>query len=491
MTNRNQEYYTGLVRELLKLPKECEWVEFKHNNSDKDEIGSYLTALSNAAALLGKPTAYVVWGVHNDTQDVIGTSFDPFTQKIGNEELENWLLQRLNPKLHFQFHRFSYDDHTVVLLEIPAATKHPTAFQNEELIRVGSYRKKLKDLQEKERELWRTLDKVPFEAQFALERVSGDKVLQLLDYIALFDLLDQPVPDGNQAILDYLQSENLITENEAGGFNITNLGAILFAKKIGDFSRLERKTMRAIRYKGISRIETLKEQPDGKGYASGFKGLIDYIMGQLTSNEIIEKALRKTVPMYPELAVRELVANAIIHQDFFERGTGPMIEIFDDRLEITNPGLPLIDTQRFLDSPPKSRNEKLASLMRRFGICEERGSGVDKVVSQTEYYQLPAPLFEIPNGFTKAILFAHKEFDDMSKEDRIRACYLHACLQFVNRQKMTNKSLRERFGLEEDKVSVVTRVINATVDARLITNSSSSESRRDTSYVPYWSVSHE
>ena len=83
------------------------------------------------------------------------------------------------------------------------------------------------------------------------------------------------------------------------------------------------------------------------------------------------------------------------------------------------------------------------------------------------------------------------DFNDMNKDDKIRACYLHACLQFVNRHKMTNKSLRERFGLPEDKVSIVTRVINSTVEAGLITNSSTSESRRDTSYVPYWSVSNE
>lgn len=92
---------------------------------------------------------------------------------------------------------------------------------------------------------------------------------------------------------------------------------------MSDFSNLERKAMRVIRYKGISRIETIKEQPGGKGYASGFEGLIDYIMGQLPSNEIIEKALRKSVPMYPELAVRELVANAIIHQDFLSVALDP------------------------------------------------------------------------------------------------------------------------------------------------------------------------
>ena len=83
-----------------------------------------------------------------------------------------------------------------------------------------------------------------------------------------------------------------------------------------------------------------------------------------------------------------------------------MLEIFDDRVEITNPGEPLVDTQRFVDTPPKSRNETLASLMRRFRICEERGSGIDKVVSQIELFQLPAPLFEVPDGFTRAVMFA-------------------------------------------------------------------------------------
>ncbi len=88
--------------------------------------------------------------------------------------------------------------------------------------------------------------------------------------------------------------------------------------------------------------------------------------------------------MFPELAIRELVANALIHQDFSVTGAGPTVEIFDDRIDITNPGEPLVDTQRFLDTPPRSRNEALASLMRRARICEERGSGIDKVVLEVE-----------------------------------------------------------------------------------------------------------
>lgn len=124
--------------------------------------------------------------------------------------------------------------------------------------------------------------------------------------------------------------------------------------------------------------------------------------------------------MYPELSIRELVANALIHQDFNISGTSPMLELFDGRMEICNPGLPLVDIDRLLDSPPRSRNEGIASLMRRMKICEERGSGIDKVVIETEIYQLPAPHFEVYQDHTKVTLFAHRDFKDMDSEEKVR-----------------------------------------------------------------------
>ena len=196
--------------------------------------------------------------------------------------------------------------------------------------------------------------------------------------------------------------------------------------------------------------------------------------------------MRKDFPMFPDLAIRELVANALIHQDFYITGTSPMIEIFTNRIEITNPGIPLVETDRFLDSPPKSRNEALASLLRRIGVCEERGSGIDKVIFQTEFYQLPAPLFENTQEYTRVVLFAHIDFDDMDKEDRIRACYLHACLQYVQRKHLTNASLRERFGLKEANIAQATRVINATIEKGLIKKIGTAESRKEAKYCPYW-----
>lgn len=484
--DRTTEYLLGLLNELRKLPQETEWVEFKHNNDDPEQIGEYLSALANAAALLGKVHAYLVWGVDDNTHEVVGTAFDPISAKVGNEELESWLLRLLNPKINFRFHPLQVDGKELVLLEICAAFRHPVRFKGTEYIRVGSYKKKLKDFPEKERELWRVFDRTPFEREIAAENLAADEVLKLLDYPAYFDLLSLPLPEGRDGILTALADDEMLASGKGGKWHITNLGAVLFAKRLADFRPLRRKAVRVVLYKGGSRVETIREQEGAKGYAAGFEGLIGFVANLLPSNEVIGQALRKDVPMFPELAIRELVANAVIHQDFHASGTGPIVEIFSNRMEITNPGLPLVKTDRFLDSPPKSRNEALASFMRRIGVCEERGSGVDKVVFQTELYQLPAPLFETTDEHTRAVLFAHREFREMDKADRIRACYLHACLRYVQRDFMTNTTLRERFGIEEKNSSMASRIIRDTIEVGLIRCHDETVGSKARKYLPWW-----
>jgi len=484
--DRPENDLLGILAELRKLPKETEWAEFKHNNAEPEEIGEYLSALANAAALTGKVHAWLVWGVNNDTHEIIGTSFNPASAKVGNEELESWLLRLLSPKINFRFYTLQAEGKPVVLLEIGAAFRHPVRFKGMEFIRVGSYKKKLKDFPEKERELWRVFDRTPFEKEVAAESIAAEKVLRLLDYPAYFDLLSLPLPEGRDGILSALAADDMIAPGKSGKWHITNLGAVLFAKRLADFRTLTRKTVRVVLYKGESRVETVREQEGGKGYAAGFEELIGFVTNLLPSNEVIGQALRKQVPMFPELAIRELVANAIIHQDFHLTGTGPMVEIFGSRMEITNPGLPLVQTDRFLDSPPRSRNEALASFMRRIGVCEERGSGIDKVVVQTELFQLPAPLFETTVEHTCAVLFAHRAFREMDKTDRIRACYLHACLRYVQRDYMTNTTLRERFGIDEKNSSMVSRIIKDTIEAGLIRCHDETVGSRARKYLPKW-----
>jgi predicted HTH transcriptional regulator len=124
--------------------------------------------------------------------------------------------------------------------------------------------------------------------------------------------------------------------------------------------------------------------------------------------------------------------------------------------------------------------------MRRFRICEERGSGIDKVVFQVELYQLPAPLFEVPQGFTRVVLFAHKPLPSMGKADRVRACYLHACLKWVMREYLTNASLRDRFGVAEKNKATISRYIREAVKAGMIKPFDEDAARKLMKYVPFW-----
>ncbi len=483
----SSKHYIELLQDLLRLPKETEWVEFKCNNANPDEIGEYISALANSAALCHKQYAYLVWGVADGTHDLVGTSFQPNQAKKGNEELENWLLRLLSPRIHLRFVSLEVEGKPVSLIEIPSADHRPVQFQGIEHIRVSSYKKKLKDFPEKERLLWRVFETTPFERQVAADRLRAADVLELLDHAAYFRLLQIPLPATNDGILDRLVGDHMIRPSGSGFWDVLNLGAVLFASDLSKFQSLARKAVRLIEYSGGDRIRTKREYQGRMGYAAGFEGLVATLKNILPENEVVGHALRKSVPMYPELAIRELVANVIIHQDFAMTGAGPMVEVFEGRLEITNPGEPLVDTQRFLDTPPQSRNEALASFLRRAGICEERGSGVDKVVFETEFYQLPAPLFEAVGGHTRAVLFAHKPFADMEKADRVRACYLHACLQCVSRKQMTNTTLRVRFGIDERNRAQVSRVISDTFNAGLIRSyNPDSDSRRHASYIPYW-----
>ena len=483
---RTREHVTDLVLQMKKLSREAEWIEFKVNYKSPDSIGEYVSALANGAALSGKQFGYLVWGVADDSREIVGTRFDPMTTKIGNEELENWLLTLLSPRINFRFYQVIIESNPVVLLEIERASTQPVRFRGQEFIRIGSYKKKLKDFPEKERQLWRSFDQTPFEKRVAMERVDASDVLELLDYPSYFDMLDRPLPRNRNGILSSLAGEGFIHRCDAGRWNVTNLACIVFAKRLEAVQTVRRKAVRVIQYQGESRLETLREKVGGKGYAPGFDSLIGMIDGLLPQREVIEYAIRRTISRFPEAAVRELVANAMIHQDFFVTGAGPTVEIFENRIEITNPGGPLVDARRFVDCVPKSRNEALASIMRRVGICEERGSGWDKVASQCELHRLPAPLVEVPGDSTRVVLFSHRTLAEMSRRERVATVYLHACLQYVNRGYVTNASLRKRLGIEAKNSARASRLIAEAVDDGVISPEDPAAARRLMRYMPWW-----
>lgn len=287
------------LNELRRLSAETEWVEFKENNFDANMIGKTVSALANAAALRNRPLAWLVWGVADGSHDVVGTSFDPYRALVGNQPLELWLSQRFRPDCPCHFQSVECDGKRVVLLEIPAAVRAPTTFENVAYIRIGSATPKLTDYPERQRQLWQKLTSTSFEQDIALSAVKSEQVLSLIDIQSCFDLLRQPLPDGRRAILERLEADGLLRRDVGERWDILNLAALLFAKKLSDFPQLSRKAVRVILYRGRSRVEAVREQVGEKGYASGFTGLMGFITGLLPANELIGRALREQRPLYP------------------------------------------------------------------------------------------------------------------------------------------------------------------------------------------------
>jgi Predicted transcriptional regulator containing an HTH domain and an uncharacterized domain shared with the mammalian protein Schlafen len=476
-----KEAINWLEKSIKPFPQELNEIDWKLDLSpNTDRLSEHLSAFSNYDG-----GGFLVFGVDNGK--IIGVESEQCTKIITT--LGNIARQNLTPPIVLDHAITVFQEKNLLFVKIAEALDRPIHLRNGSVY--DSYIRSAGQTRRMEKtEVASLISKsqgLRFEDGISETGLSAEAVLKKIDFTSYFDLIEQPLPSGNEAILDVLCADKLARKN-GDLFDVTNLGAILLAKNIEEFENLSRKAVRVIIYEGKDRMKTIKELDGKRGYASGFESLFEFINNLLPTNEVIKTALRADVKMYPEIAIRELVANALIHQDFYITGTGPMIEIFSDRIEITNPGQPLIDTLRLLDSPPQSRNEKLAGIMRRFKVCEERGSGIDKVVFQSELFQLPAPDFRKSEKHFTAILFSYKPLSKMNKDDKIRACYQHCGLKYVaGKEKMNNTTLRERFHIKEENYPIASGIISDTVEAGLIKPSDpNNKSRRYMSYIPFW-----
>ena len=476
----------ALVDELLARNTENPCVEFKHNKDSEDLIGKLCSALSNAARIEQQDFAYVIWGIEDITKNILGTTFCPDTKTVGNQVFQMWLTQKLTPRISFQFRKIAHPDGNLVLLEIPSAHSTPVEFDRTAYIRIGSATPRLSDCPEHYQKLITRLRPYMWEKAIAKSFNTSDEVIKLLDYPAYFKLTDQNLPDNKVSILERLTADGLIEKDVGEHWNITNLGAILFADNLDDFdSSLSRKGIRLVAYDVKNRADTVKQRVNGKkGYATAFLKVVDYIKDLMPVNEQIGSVQRKEQVVFPEIAIRELIANALIHQDMTISGAGPLIEIFEGRVEITNPGKPLVQTERMIDLPPRSRNEALASLMRRMKMCEEQGTGLDKVIISVELHQLPPPDFQSGDDSMRVILHSPRTFAEMTVTERVRACYQHAVIKYLNGERMKNASLCERFGIEKKNAAQASNVIKKAIESNMIKVADSEHPR--SGYEPIW-----
>lgn len=478
-----------LIENLAKLPDENEYVEFKESFTEPEREGRDISALANSAAYHDARFAYKVWGVRDGNHEIVGTAFRPQREKVGNAPLVMWLKQNLSDNAGFEFEEGLYRDKNVVVLRIWPALHHPVEFQNQAYLRKGSYTHKVKSGSLDENELWSHIQKQDFEGQTAAEELSPEQALELLDANRYFDLAGISRPSSPEEVIHYLAAEKLLIQEDDGTITITNVGALLFAKNLDDFSSVKRKKIRISKYEGKGRSAPRSEREFKAGYALELDTVYNYLEGMLELPDVINGARRERRTAYSEIALRELIVNALIHQNLAIRGAGPLIEVFDNRIEITNPGAPLIQVERLVNDPPRSRNESLSALMRRFSYCEESGTGWDKVIEGCELCHAPAPKIEVQtegSDSMRVVLFQPREFKNLAPQERLDACYWHACIQLANREYVSNATLRERFGLETSKTAQVSRLIKEAVAAEIIKPVDAEASQKYMRYQPHW-----
>jgi predicted HTH transcriptional regulator len=475
----------ALLDRLLREPAEQPWLEFKQNRCEPEEIGECVSACANSAMLAEKDRAYIVFGIENKTKRRVGSSVRLHEVRKGNENLINWLTRLLTPAIMIEATDFEVEGLSYAILSIEPSYDRPVRFAGVEYIRIGENVKKLKDFDQHERALWLLTSRRKFEDATAAAHLTEREVFERLDADAYYKLTGvQSRVRSVERTRTFLQ-RGFIREDMEGGYDITNLGAILFARDISTFPSVATKSVRVVRYAGRDKQRSFGEIGGTKGYGIGFGGLISYVVENLPGEEAYVSGQRTWKSSYPEIAIREVIANALIHQDFTVTGAGPMIEIYSDRVEVINPGNSLIQIDRIIDER-RSRNEKLATTMRALGLCEERGGGIDKTILAMEGMSLPALEFFASENSFRVVLPGPKPFADLSKEDKVWACFCHCVVRWLQNDYMSNTTLRARFSLPDEEYQAVSSVIANAKEAGRIVAADANQGNRNARYVPYW-----
>jgi len=406
-------------------------------------------------------------------------------EKVGSETLILWSNKYINPHINISVETTEIDGKRVEILCIDPGYRQPVKFKKTAYIRIGSAQQPLSNYPERERTLWQITSKYSFETSLLSEHFTFTEIEEKFSIDIFLAKIGKKKPTRREKA-EFLTASGLIRGDMQGKYEVSALLAIAAGRDLTSFSALENKGSRVVHYKGTNKLQALDDKDSHKGHLVTFVGFLQYVMDRIPSREELRHGIRTKVFAIPELAIREFLANSLVHQDFTDNTSKPVVEIFKDRVRISNPGTPLVDVDRFIDTPSKSRNPKFAKLMRDAGFCEERGSGVDRAITEIEKASLPPPLIEEIEGSTVVTVFMPRSFANMTPEERIRACFQHACLRHEQGDPMSNASLRARFGLPPKQYPQVSIVIRDALEAGRIKPMSEEQGNRNARYLPFY-----
>jgi len=354
-----------LLDELCSYEYEKEWFEFKENFDNDDELGEYISALSNSAAYCGKKESFLIWGINDKTHKAVGTSFNYDKNAKHGEPLKHYLERQLSNNVLIDFKECEYQNKRVVVLTISAAKTIPVDWKGQRFIRVGSSKERMSKFPEREVYLFKILrEGLP-------TIVNTPSKYQDLSFNKLFGYY------GSKGIIlkEETFKKNLGLLTDDGKYNIQ-------AQLLSDNSQLP---LRVSIFDGETKASNLFSVRE-----FGFNCLL-YSLDELLRygdvlniiqaderNRIVE---RKETSLFESKAFNEAIINAILHNKWLD-GNEPMISVFSNRIEILSRGTlaPTQSLEGFFLGESIPVNDKLSDIFLQLHISEKSGRGVPKIV---------------------------------------------------------------------------------------------------------------
>lgn len=359
--------YESVVQSLIQYNAEEEWFEFKENWFEHHAIGEYISAISNAAALRGKESGYFIWGVNNETHEIVGTTVN-YQKDYNKEPFQHYLARLLTPDLYFSFNEIEVQGKRVVVLDIPAAKTVPTSFDGIRYIRIGSSKEKINKYPEREAQLFNVLTNgLP-----TIETVESE--YQDLTFVRLFTYYAGRGITLRQETFE----KNLGLRTKDGKYN-------MMAQLLSDDCHMP---IRISIFRGETKAAPLFSVREfgNTCILLALDKILEYsdVINLIQTDERNRIMERKEVSLFNADAYREAVINAFVHNKWID-GNAPMIAVFSNRIEILSRGTlaPEQTIEGFFLGESIPVNRKLSDLFLQLHISERSGRGVPKI---TEMY---------------------------------------------------------------------------------------------------------
>ena len=456
------------------MPKETRGVEFKaaQNSYDIDKLLDYCTAIANTGG------GTLILGVTDESpRQACGTGAlkDPRRAE---------LLAHQKLGLDIVVDESMHEGKRVVVVKIPPRLPGvPVAHDGRYLTRKGE---SLVPMAATELMAILGESRPSTLAAISMTAVDVNDLHRYIDMTAFFVLSGTDVPADPMRRASVYAANGFVQAGSGDTWGITMTGALLFAHDLRKFPDVVHRHLRFVRYRGLNKVDASLDREYWRGYALEFDDFLADVRREVPMIEDIGKSRRTNTPLYLDVTIRELVANAMSHQDFDAKPGQIRVELFDNRLEVTNPGTPVVDVKEFV-RVSNPRNVALTAKMREMNMCENRGSGIQRLMSENEIHRRADPEFLVVGGLTKARITGKQNFTSLTLDERIWAVFMHASFRFESGSHMTNATFRERYGLTKARTTLVTNAINATLDVGMIKQyDESSQSRRYAKYVPFW-----